>query len=100
MSWDICTIICLYVVSFLLPIFGLWGLYQTAVSDANRYKSAPGTGVDEEVSIGKFNVMVESLQRTTLDRPKAARRDFFFIGLGVFLGSFASIWSVIKPFLS
>ena len=95
MTWDTWVIVFLYAASAALPVWGLVGLYRTAVKDAKSYKNAPVAAGGEGTTFGQMNVLVGFFHRAQLGRPQAAIRDFVFIGLGVFFGAVASIWSVV-----
>ncbi|AWB85501.1 hypothetical protein [Mycetocola zhujimingii] len=96
-------IILMYVLSALLPLLGLWGLYRTATRDAREYSAAtyggPGQPNDEPdmPTIDQSAVLLQIAHRATEGRPQAAVADFVYIGLGVFLGAAASIWTLLLP---
>lgn len=93
--WAKVVIVIMYIGSAALPVWGLVGLYRTAVRDAETYAKAPVTGDGSAPTYGQFNVLVSFLHTATKNRPRAALLDFMVIGLGVGLGAGASIWALL-----
>jgi hypothetical protein len=84
-------IVVLSVVSIVLPLWGLFGLWRAARREAKELRNAPGASPSGIATMGEFDVLLPALKRATLARPRSAAWDFFFIGVGVVAGGVANI---------
>lgn len=89
------TIVALYVLSALLPITGLVGLLRSAMREAREYAKAEATVDGVEPSYSQVTVQARFVHRAIPARPRAVRKDFLFIGIGICAGAVASTWSVL-----
>lgn len=87
-------VVALYALSAVLPIFGLFGLLRNAKREAREYAEAEATVDGVEPSYSQTVAHARFSHRAIPARPRAVRKDFVFIGLGLLFGATASIWSL------
>lgn len=83
----------LYVLSAALPIIGLIRLHKRVKDEAVRANKA-NYGNNEQASYAGADHLINELLKSTIDRPKAVRTDFFLVGGGPILGAIASVWAI------
>lgn len=85
-------IIALYLLSALLPLFGLARLMRLAFREAQPIREAPTSA--KGVSYAQVQAAMAPLVDGMMQRPKAIATDFVTIGAGVIAGCVASIMSL------
>jgi hypothetical protein len=97
MNWFQLTLSAMFLVSAVLPIIGLFGLFLPAHNAAKLYKNGipkPDPNfVDEE-----FDASMDRILRNVAESERSGTlKNLLLVGAGITLATAASIWSLFPP---
>jgi hypothetical protein len=87
-------IVGLLVISAVLPLIGLFGLWRSATREARYLAKAPKANDGSRMSMGQATAAMKLLAAAYERRPSAALRDFVLIGSGIVIAFIANVWSL------